>query len=59
MDQRDALEWRRGSRWHLIVCLWMSWWVQLIILEGGTPSVPALLRRMMAFEPFGALVANW
>lgn len=33
--------------------------VQFLILEGGTPSVPALLRRMMAHRPIGGLVVNW
>ena len=32
---------------------------QFIVLRGGTPSVPALLQHMMAFEPIGALVMNW
>jgi len=32
---------------------------EFLVMEGGTPSVPALLRRMMAFEPFGGLVVNW
>jgi hypothetical protein len=33
--------------------------LQFIVLRGGTPSVPALLQHMMAFEPIGALVVNW
>lgn len=53
------MAYRRGSRQNLIMRLLMYCWAQFIILEGGTPGMPALLRRMMAFEPFGALVANW
>lgn len=55
MTYQDCME-RFGSRHQFLGFIDSD---EFLILENGTPSVPALLRHMMTFEPFGALVVNW
>ncbi len=59
VDQRDAhgiSPWFTSESDHALVDVLLG---PVHNSGGRDPGMPALLRRMMAFEPFGALVANW